>query len=132
MNSFINYEKLIEQAPDAIIFSDSKGDIRMWNPKAEELFGYSSEEALGKSLNLVIPERLRDAHWKGFYKSIETGITKYQGKTLLTKSIRKDGGTLYLNMTFGIVKSNSGEVIGVQAFIRDYTEQYQAEKNKKE
>ncbi len=128
MTGFNNYEELIDQAPDAIIFSDTEGNIRLWNPKAGELFGYTKIEAIGKSLNLIIPERLRDAHWKGFHKSIATGTTKYQGKTLITKSIHKDGSTLYLNMTFGIVKNNLGETIGVQAFIRDYTEQYLKEK----
>lgn len=124
MNHFNLYLALIEQAPDAVIFANSRGEIELWNSKAYALFGHAADEVVGQSLDIIIPEYLRDAHWKGFRHSIETGTTKYQGKTLVTKSMRKDGSKLYLNLSFSIIKNKTGEVQGALAFIQDITEEY--------
>ena len=72
-------EAILEQAPDAVIFADREGLIRLWNQSAAALFGYAAAEVLGRSLDVIIPERLRNAHWQGYRKATETGVMKYAG-----------------------------------------------------
>lgn len=115
-------EAIALQAPDAIIFADRDGAIRFWNRAAERIFGYTAAEAVGQNLDLIIPERLRRAHWDGFGKAIETGVTKYSGKAMTTRSMHKNGNRIYLDLSFGLVKDNAGAVIGATAIGRDCTE----------
>jgi PAS domain S-box-containing protein len=122
------FNAVVEQAPDAIIFSDNAGAIRIWNSGAETLFGYTASEVLGGSLDVIIPERLRAAHWAGFRRAIDTGQPKYVGKVLTTRSMHKNGSTLYVDLSFGLVRDESGAVIGALAIGRDCTERYQADR----
>src|SRR5688572_12191496 len=99
---------LVERAPDAVIFADAQGAIRIWNGRAEQIFGYAAAEALGQSLNIIIPERLRAAHWRGFEAALTTRETKYAGRVLTTRSVHKDGRTLYVDLSFAPVEDSSG------------------------
>jgi PAS domain S-box-containing protein len=118
---------IVDQAPDAIIFADRDGSIRIWNRGAERIFGYSAAEALGASLDLIIPERFRRAHWEGFRRAIETGGTKYTGRVLTTRSAHRDGSKLYLDLSFGLVRDDGGAILGALAIGRDTTARYLAE-----
>jgi PAS domain S-box-containing protein len=111
-------EAIVEQAPDAIVFADRDGTIRIWNSAAERLFGYRAQEVVGASLDVIIPERLRRAHWDGFRKAVDTGRTKYAGRALTTRSVHKDGSKVYVDMTFGLVKDAAGSVLGALAIAR--------------
>ena len=122
------FEALVEQIPDAVVFADRDGVIRVWNRGAEAVFGYSSAEVLGKSLDIIIPEQLRDAHWKGFRKAIDTGQTRHQGRALVTRSVHKDGSRLYVELSFGLVKNMAGAVTGAFATGRDCTARYLSER----
>jgi PAS domain S-box-containing protein len=117
---------IVEQCPDAMIFADREGVIRLWNRAAEALFGYSAAEALGSSLDVIIPERLRGAHWAGYRRAIAAGETKYGNRALTTRSARKDGGKLYVELSFALVKDGDGMVTGALATARDGTERYLA------
>ena len=123
---------LQDQAPDAVIFAGTNGVIEVWNSAASTLFGFSSDEALGHSLDLIIPERFRDAHWKGFERALADGDTKYRGQVLPTRSQRKDGTTIYVELTFAIVKNASGGVIGALAHARDITERFLKEREQRQ
>jgi PAS domain S-box-containing protein len=122
------YEAIVEQAPDAVIFADRQGAIRVWNAGAVTIFGYAAPEVLGESLDVIIPERLRKAHWQGFDRALESGTMKYAGRVLTTRSMHKDGSTLYVDLSFGLVRDAAGAVMGVLAIARDCTERYLAEK----
>ncbi|HTP94542.1 MAG TPA: PAS domain S-box protein [Burkholderiales bacterium] len=115
------FQAIVEQAPDAVIFADRDGLIRVWNRAAEAVFGYTAGEVIGKSLDLIIPERLRAAHWEGFRRAIESGRTKHSGKAMTTRSMHKDGGKLYLDVSFGLVRDAAGEVVGALAIGRPGT-----------
>ncbi|MEP7064005.1 MAG: PAS domain S-box protein [Betaproteobacteria bacterium] len=115
-------EAIATQAPDAIIFADRGGAIRFWNDAAERLFGYTRAEAVGQSLDLIIPERLRRAHWDGFDKALATGVTKYSGKAMTTRSMHRNGDKIYVDLSFGLVRDASGALIGATAIGRDCTE----------
>jgi PAS domain S-box-containing protein len=118
------FQAIVEQAADAIIFADRDGAIRVWNSGAESLFGYSAAEVAGNSLDVIIPERLRRAHWEGFRKAIKTGQTKYGNRVLTTRSMHKNGSKLYLDLSFALVKDEAGAVAGALAIGRDCTGRY--------
>jgi PAS domain S-box-containing protein len=120
--------QLVEQSPDAVVFADRDGVIRFWNDAASELFGHSRDEALGKRLDLIVPERFREAHWRGYRRAIADGATKYRGQSLPTRSMRKDGSDIYVELTFAIVRDRKGEVIGALAHARDITERWAKER----
>ena len=121
------YQRVLEEAPDAIIFADRDGLIRLWNRGAELIFGHSAAAALGQSLDLIIPERLRDAHWQAFDRSVRTGETKYTDRVLTTRSMHRSGTRLYVDLSFGLVRDAHGTVLGAFAIGRDCTERYLAQ-----
>jgi PAS domain S-box-containing protein len=117
-------ELLVDQAPDALIFADSRGLIRFWNTRAQEIFGHSAADVLGRSVDIIIPERLREAHWRGYNSALTVGYTQYAGRTLTTRSVHKDGRNLYVELTFALVKDADAKLLGVLAIARDATERY--------
>ncbi|MEO8203778.1 MAG: PAS domain S-box protein [Betaproteobacteria bacterium] len=122
------FGEIVLQSTDAIIFSDLDGVIRIWNRGAELIFGHSAAEALGQSLDLIIPAHLRVAHWQGFRRAVDSGHTKYAGKVMTTRAVHKDGSTLYVDLSFGLVADGAGGLAGVVATGRDCTERNLAEK----
>jgi PAS domain S-box-containing protein len=118
----VSFEDILDQVPDGMIFADPDGIIRLWNQGAQTIFGYAPTEVLGKSLDIIIPERFRNAHWKGFYKAMETAHTIHAGRILRTRSVHKDGSKLYVDLTFGIVKDAGGTIRGSVAIARKATE----------
>jgi PAS domain S-box-containing protein len=112
---------IVEQAPDAIVFADREGLIRVWNRGAEHLFGYATEEVIGRTLDVIIPERLRLAHWHGFTAALESGRTKYEGRALTTRSMHKNGRKLYVDLSFALIRDATGSVAGALAIGRDST-----------
>jgi PAS domain S-box-containing protein len=110
---------IVQQAPEAIIFADPAGVIRLWNGGAERLFGFSAAEALGESLDLIIPERLRAPHWAGFHRAIETGRTRAAGGARITSGLHKSGRKVYVDLGFSLVLSAEGEVLGALSIGRD-------------
>ena len=120
---------LVEQSPDATIYSDKQGLVRVWNAAAEKMFGFSAEQALGQSLDIIIPESLRKAHWRGFDMAIAAGVTKHSGKPMATKALRADGSEFYTEMGFALIFNDQGEVVGTVAQARDITERYEKKSN---
>ena len=119
---------LVEQSPDATIYSDIQGHIRVWNAAAVKMFGFSVEQALGQSLDISIPETLRKMHWRGFDAAIAAGVTKHSGKPMATKALRADGSQFYTEMGFALVFNDQGEGVGTVAQARDITERYEKER----
>lgn len=122
----------IKQAPDAILISDREGIIRFWNAGAEQMLGYSAAEAVGQSLDLFIPEKLRGRHWEGYYRVMESGITKYQTGLLSSPGLRKDGSQVSLEFSMVLLKDASGVMQGCAAIMRDVTERWLKEKELKQ
>ena len=113
------FKAIAEQIPDALIYADRDGVIRLWNRGAEALFGFPAAEAVGASLDIIVPERFRAAHWAGFHKAIESGQTKPGDPVRSTRSLHHDGRKLYADLSFGIVKDAGGAVIGAVAVGRE-------------
>lgn len=124
-------EKIVQNISDAILFSDCEGIIRLWNKGAEDMFGFSSGEAIGQSLDLFIPENLRGRHWEGYHKVMTSGVTRYSKELLSAPGICKDGTKISLEFSMVIVRGADGSVIGTGAIIRDITSRFKKEKEMK-
>ncbi|WP_296661983.1 PAS domain S-box protein [Paraburkholderia sp.] len=121
-------EWILEQTTDALIYAGRDGKIVRWNAAASHMFGFSKEEALGASLDLIIPEHLRAPHWKGFDAAVASGVTRLGGRPTLTRAAHKNGQKLYVEMSFAIVKDDDAQVIGSVAMARDVTERVERER----
>src|SRR5215813_8673641 len=122
-------ERILDQVADAVIATDRSGAIVRWNHASTVLFGYSAEEALGQSVDLIIPEHLRAAHWSGFDAAMAKAATKLEGRPTLTRALHKSGRRLYVEMTFAIVKGDTeSDVLGAVAMARDVTERVERER----
>jgi PAS domain S-box-containing protein len=116
------YRTLAHEAPDAIIYADIGGMIRFWNRGAERIFGYSPAEALGRSLDIIIPEDLRARHWGAYGETMRTGQTRYgAGEVLAVPALRKDGARLRIEFTLLPFHGRDGRVLGVAAILREIT-----------
>ena len=131
-NSEIIYRQIIENSQDAILFADREGIIDLWNSGAEATFGYTKEEVQGKSLDLIVPEKLRQRHWDGYQKVMKTGKTRYGKELLKVPAIRKDGTSISVEFTIVLVRNQRNEIIGTAAIIRDVTERWKQEKELKQ
>ena len=116
-------EQVLDQVADALICADYTGTIIRWNAACTVLFGFSAEEAIGQSLDLIIPEHLRAAHWNAFNAAMTRGALKLQGRPTLTRALHKSGRRLYVEMTFAVVKEDAqGGALCSVAVARDVTE----------
>jgi len=125
------YQQIIEGAQDAIIFADKEGIIRLWNSGAEAIFGYSAAEAIGETLDLIVPEKLREKHWEGYRKVMDTGVTKYGSDILAVPALKKDDSRISVEFTIVLLKDDTGKPQGTAAIMRDMTERWQREKELK-
>ncbi|HRE18749.1 MAG TPA: PAS domain-containing protein [Rhodocyclaceae bacterium] len=114
----ITAEHILQQAGDALIYADQQGIIRVWNAAAERLFGFTANEAIGQSLDLIIPEKLRAAHWRGFDAAMASGQTKHAGAPTRTKALTRSGETIYAEMSFAVVRDEASGEIGSVAMAR--------------
>jgi len=123
----IGYQQVVEALGDAVVICDRDGVIRFWNAAAERLFGFTRTDALGKSLDLIIPERLRERHWAGFDKAMASGETSPGRDLLRVPAIHKDGRRLSISFTVGLLFGPEGKVTGIAAVIRDDSDHFDRE-----
>ena len=119
---------IVEQTADAIIYSNRQGMIERWNAAATTMFGYAAAEAIGQSLDLIIPEHLRAAHWRGFDAAMASGTTRLHGRPTLTRAQHKSGSKLYVEMSFALVVDAADRVLGSVAIARDLTERMEQQR----
>jgi PAS domain S-box-containing protein len=113
--------QIVNDAPEAILFSDREGTIRLWNRGAEEIFGYSADEALGKSLDLIIPEGLRKRHWEGYHQVMASGKTRYGTELLSVPATHRDGHQLSCAFSIIMIRGEDDALIGIASIMRDVT-----------
>ncbi|NRF71275.1 PAS domain S-box protein [Aquincola sp. S2] len=121
------FRHIVDQTPDAVIFADSDGVIRVWNGGAEAVFGFSAAEAVGSSLDIIIAERFRRAHWEGYHRAMANGHTRHGAQVRTTRAIHKDGRKLYVELSFGVVVDEEGAALGSVAVGRDGTARHVSE-----
>jgi PAS domain S-box-containing protein len=132
MNAQLDLGQLFDVLGDAVIVADPNGNIVGWNAAASRIFGFSEAEALGQSLTLIIPERLRHRHNVGFDKSIETGTTRYGSQLLKVPANHKEGRTLSIAFTVAMLFDDNHKVTGIAAVIRDETARWLEERELKQ
>jgi PAS domain S-box-containing protein len=125
----IDLSELVTAIGDAIVVTDASGAITLWNPAAERMFGFTETEALGQSLDLIVPERLRKRHWDGYHKTMLTGETKYGTDLLKVPAAHKDGRTLSIAFTVAMLTSADGKPAAIAAVIRDETSRFNDERS---
>ena len=119
-------EHLIANTSDAVVYADSDGTIRVWNPGAARIFGFTEAEALGRSLDIIIPANLRERHWHGYQATMETGQSRYaDGQLLSMPAIRKDGTRISIEFTIVPFADATGRMIGIAAIMRDITTRFE-------
>lgn len=124
--------QLANDAPDAILIADRQGIIRFWNSGAEKMFGHAATEAVGQSLDLIIPDNLRGRHWEGYWRVMASGETKYKTGLLSSPGICKDGARISLEFSMVLLRDSSGGMLGCASIMRDVTEKWKKEKALKE
>jgi PAS domain S-box-containing protein len=128
LQSEVDLHQLVQAIGDAVIVSDPGGAIAMWNPAAERIFGYTEKEALGQSLDLIIPEKQRKRHWDGFHKTMQTGQTRYATDVLRVPAIDKEGHRLSIAFTVALLYSEEKKLTGIVAVVRDETTRFAEER----
>jgi PAS domain S-box-containing protein len=119
-------ERLVSGMPDAIVYADADGVIRRWNRGATRIFGFAEAEALGRSLDIIIPENLRERHWQGYRATMRTGQTRYgDGQILSVPAIRKDGTRISVEFTIVPFTNDSVHMVGIAAIMRDTTARFE-------
>jgi PAS domain S-box-containing protein len=122
-------QQIVACTPDGVIFADRDGVIRFWNAGAEAILGYSAQEAVGQPLTLIIPERLRARHDEGYRRVMQTGVTQYSGRRLLSvPAMRKDGERISVEFSVALLYDADRTLGGVAAVMRDVTERWHKEK----
>jgi len=122
------YQRIVEDSPIAILFADHEGKIRFWNKGAQTMFGYAAEEALGQSLDLIVPEKQRLRHWEGYTRVMTTGVTKYGTDPLAVPAMKKDGSRISIEFNIVLLRAPTGELLGAAAMIQDVTARWQQQK----
>jgi PAS domain S-box-containing protein len=119
-------DAVLSTRSDAIVAADRDGFIRFWNPGAERIFGHRADDAIGQSLDLIIPDRLRQRHWDGYRATMETGQSRYgDGDVLSVPALRQDGKTISVEFTIVPLKDGAGQMLGIVALLRDVTARFE-------
>ncbi len=122
--------RIVSGAAEAILFAGHDGIIRLWNAGAQAIFGWSAAEAVGRSLDLIIPERLRGRHWDGWNEVMVSGATRYgAGQLLAVPALRKDGAPLSIEFSIQLLRDEAGAIMGSVAIVRDVTERWKRDKD---
>jgi PAS domain S-box-containing protein len=125
--------QVVRELADAVVIADAEGSIVFWNRAATSLFGWSAAEAAGRSLDLIIPERLRDRHWRGYHRVMETGHTDYGTRLLEVPALHRDGHTISVAFTVTLLKSHGNiRPQGIAAVLRDDTARWQERRRTRE
>ena len=117
---------LVARMADALVYADTEGTIRTWNDGATRVFGYTAIEAIGQSLDLIIPTGLRARHWQGYRETMRTGHTRYgDGQVLSVPALRKDGTRISVEFTVVPFTDAAGQMTGIAAIMRDATRTFE-------
>jgi PAS domain S-box-containing protein len=130
----MDFQKIISAAGDAIVVCDVAGMITLWNPASERMFGHTEAQALGQSLDIIVPERQRARHWEGYHKTAASGVTKYGDALLKVPALHRDGRILSIAFSISLLKGegpDAEKVVGMLSIIRDETARFGEERSLK-
>ena len=119
---------VVKESADAIVVTDPAGIIRLWNDGAARIFGFAAAEVMGQSLDVIIPEKLRERHWKGYFQTMATGYTRYGDKLLSVPGTHRDGQRLSIEFSVALLRDDAGQIVGISAIMREVSERRNAER----
>lgn len=128
MAAEVDFQKLVNQAGDAIIVADKRGNIIYWNAAATRIFGFTRDQALASTLDLIIPERFRQRHWDGYHKTMANGQTRYGEQVLRVPATHKNGQRLSIAFSVTLLMDADDKVEAIAAVVRDESERWQEER----
>ena len=128
MQAELDYQQLLHALGDGVIICDAAGAITFWNAAATRIFGFTESEAMGQSLDLIIPQRQRQRHWDGYHKTMATGETRYGADVLRVPAVHKEDKPLSIAFTVALLRGTDGEVTSIVALVRDETERWGEER----
>ncbi len=128
MISNFDHQQLVESAADAIMACDAAGKITLWNAASTRMFGFSEAEAMGQSLDIIIPQRQQARHWEGYHVTMASGITKYGASVLRVPAVHKDGHTLSIAFTVSLMHAPDGKVSAIVAVVRNESVKFAEER----
>lgn len=121
-------QAVVAATPEALVVCDANGTIRLWNNGAQRVFGYSPSEAIGQSLDIIIPTKLRKRHWDGYHQTMATGQTRYGEKLLSVPATHRDGHRLSIEFSVALLQHDDGRIVGISAIMREVTERRNEER----
>lgn len=121
-------QQIVEHTSVAMIFADREGKIRLWNSGAEAMFGFTAAEALGQSMDIIVPEKHRPRHWEGYDRVMETGVTKYGSDVLAVPALTKDGRRISIEFNVALLRGDDGSVIGAAATVQEVTARWERDR----
>lgn len=121
-------QAIVRDSPEAVVVADPDGIILVWNGGAERMFGHTAAEAVGRSLDLIIPEKQRTRHNKGYEQTMATGVTRYGDTLLAVPATHKDGHRLSLEFSVALLRDATGRIAGISAIMREVSERRATEK----
>ena len=131
MSTDIDFHQLVEALGDGVIVCDATGAITVWNAAATRIFGFTEADAIGQSLDIIIPERQRQRHWDGYHKTMDTGQTRYGADVLRVPALHKEGKPLSIAFTVAMLHHPDGKVKAIVAIVRDETVRWTEERGLK-
>jgi PAS domain S-box-containing protein len=120
--------QIVDNTGDAVIFGDADGKVQLWNAGAERIFAFRADEIVGKSMDLIIPENLRERHWEGYDETMRTGRTQYSRNLLAVPALRKDGTRISIEFTIVLIRGEDGKLLGPAAILREVTARWNHDK----
>jgi PAS domain S-box-containing protein len=129
MDAKIDYRQLLTAIGDGVVVADADGKIIFWNPGAARIFGFAESEAIGQTLDLIVPERQRQRHWEGYDKTMQTGQTRYGNDLLRVPALHKEGHPLSIAFTVAMLHAADGKVSAIVAIVRDETKRWTEERD---
>ncbi|GLE52082.1 PAS domain-containing protein [Mycobacterium montefiorense] len=121
-------QAVVAATPEALVVCDATGAIRLWNNGAQRIFGFSASEAIGQSLDIIIPTKLRKRHWDGYHQTMATGQTRYGDKLLSVPATHRDGHRLSIEFSVALLQRDDGRIVGISAIMREVTERRSEER----
>lgn len=128
MQAELDFQQLLHALGDGVVVCDAAGAITFWNAAATRIFGFSESEAIGQSLDLIIPQRQRQRHWDGYHQTMASGETRYGADVLRVPALHKEDKPLSIAFTVALLRGADGEVTSIVALVRDETERWGEER----
>lgn len=128
MQMQLDFRQLAQAFGDGVVVCDAAGAIVFWNAAATRIFGFTQDDAVGRSLDLIIPPRQQQRHWDGYHKTMATGETRYGSDVLRVPALHKEGKPLSIALTVALLHAPDGKVAAIAAVVRDDTARWSEER----